>query len=86
MGMSKDQMMGALIFGGSIVGIVVYGWLLYVYSTLVLQATAFLAVGAVLGILAWIGWTMVTTPPPAPLETEPRPLGSDGSAEPTNQK
>jgi len=84
--MSRDQMMGGLILAGSIVGIVVYGWLLFSYSVLVLQVTAFLAVAAMLGILAWIGWTMATTPAPAPLETEPKPLGTDGSADPTNQK
>ena len=84
--MSKDQMMGGLILAGSIVGIVVYGWLLYAYSILVLQVTAFVAVGTVLGIAVWIGWTMATTPAPAPLETEPKHLGTDGSADPTNQK
>ncbi len=29
-----------------------------------------LAVIGILGITAWIGWTMLTTPPPAPLESE----------------
>jgi predicted DNA-binding transcriptional regulator len=46
-------------------------WLLYAYSIVVLQITAFIAVAGVLVILAWIGWTMATTPPPAPLEPEP---------------
>lgn len=27
-----------------------------------------LAITAILGIAAWIGWTMLTTPPPVPLE------------------
>ena len=69
--MSKDQAIGALILVGSIVGIVVYAWLIYSYAIVVLQITAFLAVAAMLAILAWIGWTMATTPPPAPLEPEP---------------
>lgn len=69
--MSKDQAIGALILVGSIVGIVVYAWLIYAYAIVVLQITAFLAVAAMLAILAWIGWTMATTPPPAPLEPEP---------------
>jgi len=30
----------------------------------------FLFVVAVLVICMWIGWTMLTTPPPAPLEPE----------------
>jgi predicted DNA-binding transcriptional regulator len=33
-----------------------------------LQLTGFIAVGAVLGILAWIGYTLATTPPPKPIE------------------
>jgi len=53
----------------SIAGIVIYGWLLTTpFSILVLQVTAFLAVAGVLGILAWIGYTLATTPPPKPIE------------------
>jgi predicted DNA-binding transcriptional regulator len=66
--MSKDQMMGAAILVVSVVVIVVYAWLLYSYALIVLQITAFVAVAGVLVIMAWIGWTMATTPPPAPLE------------------
>ena len=81
--MSKDQGIGALILVGSIVGLVVYAWLIYAYPIVVLQITAFIVVAAVLVILAWIGWTMATTPPPAPLEPElvTTPSTSD-SAEP----
>jgi len=79
-------MMGGLILAGSIVGIVVYGWLLLSYSVLVLQVTAFLAVAAMLGISAWIGWTMATTPPPAPLEMASKPLSTDTSAAAADQK
>ena len=60
-----------MILVASIVGIVVYTWLLFTYAILVLQITAFIAVAFVLIIAAWIGWTMATTPPPAPLEPEP---------------
>lgn len=69
--MSKDQTIGAIILLVSIVGLLVYTWLLYSYAVIVLQVTAFVAVAAVLLIAAWIGWTMATTPPPAPLEIEP---------------
>jgi len=79
--MSKDQLYGAVILVASVVGIVVYGWLLYFFPTTILQITAFIAVGLVLGIAAWIGWTMATTPPPAPLEpvspTTPNASGSE---------
>ena len=71
--MNKDQAIGAIILAGSIAGVIIYAWLLYSYATVVLQITAFIAVAGVLLIMAWIGWTMATTPPPAPLESEPSP-------------
>jgi predicted DNA-binding transcriptional regulator len=54
---------------------------------LTLQLTGFIAVGAVLGILAWIGYTLATTPPPKPIEdvekelekAEEKPEGREGS-------
>jgi predicted DNA-binding transcriptional regulator len=66
-------MYGAVILLVSLVGLVVYAGLLYVYPLVVLQITAFVAVAVMLVILGWIGWTMATTPPPAPLATEPMP-------------
>lgn len=68
--MNKDQAIGAVILIASVATLVVYSWMLYAYAIVVLQITAFVAVAAVLVILAWIGWTMVTTPPPAPFEPE----------------
>ena len=68
--MNKDQAIGAVILIASVAGIAVYGWLLYAYPMIVLQVTAFLAVAAVLIILAWIGWTMATTPPPEPMDLD----------------
>jgi len=69
--MSRDQSFGAIILFVSVLGIAVYAWLLYTYSVVVLQVTAFIAVAGILAIAAWIGYTMATTPPPAPLEAEP---------------
>lgn len=67
--MSRDQLIGALLMAGSIAGILIYGYLLITpYSYIVLQLTAFVAVAGVLGILAWIGYTLATTPPPKPIE------------------
>ena len=65
--MANDRALGGAILLGSIIGIIVYGGLLYLYPTLILEITAFLAVVVLLGILAWIGWTMATTPPPEPM-------------------
>jgi predicted DNA-binding transcriptional regulator len=74
--MNKDQGIGAVVLVASIAGIVVYAWLLFTYAIVILQITAFIAVAAILVIAAWIGWTMATTPPPAPLEPEATPTAS----------
>ena len=77
--MNKDQGIGVVILVASIIGVIVYAWLLFAYAIVVLQITAFVAVAAVLVIAAWIGWTMATTPPPAPLEPEITPTTSAAS-------
>jgi len=71
--MTKDQLTGLLLLIGSIVGIVIYGYLLYNWATIILQVTAFLIVAGGLGVVGWIGYTLATTPPPTPIEelTEP---------------
>jgi predicted DNA-binding transcriptional regulator len=77
--MNRDQGIGAVILVASVAGIVVYAWLLFTYAIMILQITAFVAVAGVLVIAAWIGWTMATTPPPAPLEPEVTPTTSAAS-------
>lgn len=71
--MTKDQVVGALILIGSIAGIVIYGWLVGFspWPVITLQLTAFLGIGVILAILAWIGWTLATTPAPTPIEETP---------------
>lgn len=72
--MEKDQIVGAIILIASALGIIIYGWLLFfIAPQLVLQITVFIAVAVILVILAWIGWTMATTPPPKPIEPELAP-------------
>jgi len=66
--MSRDQIYGILMLVGSLLGIVVYGILLYYFPIWTLQVSAFLAVAAFLVIIAWIGYTLATTPPPKPIE------------------
>jgi predicted DNA-binding transcriptional regulator len=50
--------------------IVGYGWILFFtgWTLLLIQLTLMIAVAAVLGIIAWIGYTLATTPPPKPIE------------------
>lgn len=70
-----------MISGASAIAIAVYGWLLYAFSMAVLQITSFIAVAGVLGIVAWIGWTMATTPSLAPIEAEAPPVSSSTEPE-----
>ena len=65
-----DRAVGAAVLVGSLVGLGVYFYLLFLspWALLVIQLSVFLTVAAVLFIVAWIGYTMATTPPPAPLD------------------
>lgn len=68
--MSNDQFIGAGILIGSVAGIAAYFWLVFIsaWSWLTVQLSAFVAIAMVLLIMAWIGYTLATTPPPTPLE------------------
>jgi predicted DNA-binding transcriptional regulator len=68
--MSNDRVLGGAILVGSLAGIVVYFWLLFMspWAMLTIQVSAIAAVGMVLLIIAWIGYTLATTPPPMPIE------------------
>jgi predicted DNA-binding transcriptional regulator len=68
--MNKDQGLGWLILVFSVLGIALYYYLVFMsaWSLLTIQVSAFLAVAMVLLIIAWIGYTLATTPPPMPLE------------------
>jgi len=91
--MSKDQMYGGLILLVSIVIAIAFvaaffapylglpDWL----SWWAVAIPVFLFVLGVLVIGMWIGWTMLTTPPPAPLETE-MPSARAKTGEPAEDK
>jgi len=68
--MANDRLLGGVILIGSLGGVVLYFWLLFMspWSWLTIQLSAFVAVGMVLLILAWIGYTLATTPPPMLIE------------------
>ena len=88
--MANDRAIGAAIFGGSIIGIIVYGLLIYFFAIIVLEITAFVAVLVLLAILAWIGYTMATTPPPEPITDIPemapeKPAADTGSPSATKK-
>ena len=85
--MANDRVVGGLIFVGSLCGIAVYFWLLFMspWAWRTVQVSAFLLVGMGMVIMAWIGYTLATTPPPMSLEGfdfETEIGGSEESEEP----
>ena len=71
--MNKDNIIGALILVASIAVIAIYIWLTFFppltgLDIFILKLTGSVAVAGVFGILAWIGYTLATTPPPKPIE------------------
>ena len=71
--MSKDQAIGAFICIVCVALAITYAIALF-WPTLeairlwLVAVPVFVAFVAILGIGAWIGWTMATTPPPKPME------------------
>ena len=84
--MSKDKVYGILVFLISLAVIVLYTlWLpvskwimqtdadeavVFLTRETAILLPVYLAMIVVFGIIAWIGWTMATTPPPAPIDLE----------------
>jgi predicted DNA-binding transcriptional regulator len=77
--MSRDQVIGVLLIVLAVAVIVAYGWIVFFteWSLLLLQITGFIAVLGIFGILAWIGYTLATTPPPKPIEEIEKELEED---------
>lgn len=60
----RGSIIGILLLGGSVSGVLFYGWLVFSFATITLQVTAFAIVAALFAGLAWIGWSMAVVPPP----------------------
>jgi len=73
---SKDQAIGGLIFAvciiimiGYLAGMLYFGEpLTWNLAFTLVAVPVLIAFVLILGIGAWIGWTMATTPPPKPIE------------------
>ncbi|MEM2902212.1 MAG: phage holin family protein [Candidatus Bathyarchaeia archaeon] len=76
--MSRDQTYGGLIFAAALAVAVIYVIVFFApylgfpasWSWWAVAVPMFLLVIAALAICMWIGWTMLTTPPPMPIESE----------------
>lgn len=71
--MNRDMAIGAFLLIASIIVIIAYIWLVFFpplagLDMLILKLTGTVAIAGVFGILAWIGYTLATTPPPKPIE------------------
>ena len=92
--MSKDRGYGSLIFIISIIVAVVYLAAFFApwiglpgsWQELAIGIPVLLFVLLVLVISGWIGWTMLTTPPPAPLEQEPTSTTTNTAGKPRTRK
>ena len=85
--MANDRAVGGAILGGSIIGIILYAILLLYAWEITIRVTAFVGVALILAILAWIGYTMATTPPPEPIADVPDvPSASVTGSKPTEKK
>ncbi|HDD40579.1 MAG TPA: transcriptional regulator [Nitrososphaeria archaeon] len=86
--MTRDQLIGGLMMAAAVIGILVYAWILFFtdWALILLQITAFIAVAGVLGILAWIGYTLATTPPPKPIEEIEKELEKEVEAAENDSK
>ena len=76
--MLGDRGLGAVLLLVGIFGILAYLWLIFAspYDLLILKLTAVVAVASIFGILGWIGYTMISAPPP-PAAVEPQSSKSD---------
>ncbi len=78
--MVSDRAIGVGLVVVSIIVILVYFWLLFIppgwtvpllnigITEFLIRLTVMIGVLGVFGILAWIGYTLATTPPPKPIE------------------
>jgi len=68
--MHKDAAIGVGTLIASVAVIAVYVWLIFSplagADIFILKLTGSVAVAGVFGIIAWIGYTLATTPPPKP--------------------
>lgn len=81
--MARDKVTGAALLIISIFIIVIYNVAMWypplssLAASFLLKLTDSIIVIVVLAILAWIGYTLVTTPPPKPIEEIEKELESE---------
>jgi len=89
--MNKANVLSVVILVVSIAVIAIYIWLIFFppligLDILILKLTGSVAVLGVFGILAWIGYTLATTPPPKPIEEIEKEIEEGQSGEISQQQ
>ena len=56
-----DRVLGYAFLLGSLFGVGYYFYLVFPWAQLVVQVSAFIAVAAILAVMAWIGYTLTIT-------------------------
>lgn len=66
--MHRDKAIGVSLMAVGVIGILLYGWLVFFspWQVFILQLTVFVAVAAVFSILAWVGHALATIPRRSP--------------------
>ena len=87
----RDKSLGGLILTASILAMMGYFWWLFLAPDWIILGRSFrdwaliapvvVIVYLFLFILAWIGWAMVTTPPPLPATERAREEGEEAEKE-----
>ncbi|MEM3665954.1 MAG: hypothetical protein QW222_02590 [Candidatus Bathyarchaeia archaeon] len=93
---SKDQAIGGLIFAVCVIVGILYTIGLFYFGKpfdggwgvafWLIAIPVFLAFIVIMGIGAWIGWTMATTPPPKPIEEITSEIEGKKEEEKTEEK
>lgn len=66
---SRDQLVGWLLLVTSVTIMVVYVYLMFSeFWEILARITLTVGIITIMGILSWIGYTLITTPPPKPIE------------------
>jgi len=78
-----DKLLGYVIFICSLLGIACYFYLVFLspWFLLTIQVSVFVAVAGILAIITWLGYTLVTTPSPSPLEDFDEELSTEEKVE-----
>jgi len=90
---SRDQTYGGLIFAVALIVAILYVIVFFApylgfpesWSWWAVAIPMFLLVIAALVVCMWIGWTMLTTPPPIPIESEVSEPEAEEEKEPSTK-